>query len=168
MTSYQLRPTEDVEEARPAMPAYRRYVREVNSLLHRAGFPEAGQDAATGLVTLGTISEDHNAPSWALDLHAGRHIRNAEFTDALAERADTAGLRWRATVQRRYGHDTGSSYVTMTLDQLTALLQRLEPAACTRPSARFRAGLPLDGTDWTPTPALALVPPVAETEQEQD
>ncbi|MCZ2848090.1 hypothetical protein [Modestobacter sp. VKM Ac-2978] len=150
MTSDQLRPAEDGGEARPAMPAHRRYVREVTNLLHRAGFPEAGQDADTGLVTLRTSSEDDAAPSWALDLRAGRHIRKAEYSDALAERADAAGLRWRATVQRRYGHDTGASYVVMTLDQLTAILQRLEPAACTKPSARIRAGLGLDGTDWWP------------------
>jgi hypothetical protein len=152
VTSDQTSPAEDCEEARPALAAHRRYVREVNSLLHRAGFPIAGQDAATGLVTLAaqTDEDDDSAPSWALALHSGRQHRNAEYADALTTKADAAGLRWRATVQRRYGHDTGSSYVTMTLDQLAAILQRLEPAACTRPSARVRAGLALDGTDWTP------------------
>ncbi len=136
------------DEERPTRKAHRRFHREVASLLHRAGFPLAGRDPVSGLVTLtATRSVDVNGdePSWGLDLHAGRDHRAAEHLDAVTSAADAAGLRWCATVQRRFGRDTAASYVTLTLDQFVQLLQRLEPAACTKPSARWRAELPMDG-----------------------
>ena len=142
------------------------FVSETVSYLRGAGFPGAALDHASGLIRLtDPAAADQPETSWGIRARARRDLELSASTDAVQADAAAAGLRFSALVSRRYSAPIADAHVTLSLRDLGAILQRLEPAACTKPSARIRAGLPLDGTDWTPTPTLALVPSLDE---EQD